>query len=106
MFTQFLDLFPQNHPYVQVHQLYAKYFGGAYTATLMLEVKDGDVFNTETLMKMSKIQDAVDVIPGVVHFSVNSIASPTATLVRETAEGIEANQLMKEVPKPRLKWKS
>ena len=49
MFTQFLDLFPYNHPYVQVHKQYAKYFGGAYQATLMLEVKKGDVFNMETL---------------------------------------------------------
>ena len=24
MFTQFLDLFPSNHPYVQVHKQYAK----------------------------------------------------------------------------------
>ena len=49
MFTQFLDLFPHNHPYVQVHKKYSKYFGSAYQASLMLEVKDGTVFNTETL---------------------------------------------------------
>ena len=42
MFTQFLDLFPSNHPYVQIHKQYAKYFGGAYQATLMLEVKKGE----------------------------------------------------------------
>ena len=41
MFTEFLDLFPHNHPYVQVHKKYAKYFGGAYLATLVLEVKQG-----------------------------------------------------------------
>ena len=75
MFTQFLDLFPQNHPYVQVHQQYARYFGGAYQATLVLEVRKGDVFNTKTLSKMSRITDAVDLIPGVDHFGIFSIAS-------------------------------
>ena len=54
----------------------AKYFGGAYQATLMLEVKNGDVFNTETLAKMRRIQYAVDLIPGVDHFGIFSIASP------------------------------
>ncbi len=69
MFTQFLDLFPSNHPYVQVHKQYAKYFGGAYLATLVLEVKEGgkykDVFNSDTLNKIQRIQDAVDLIPGL-----------------------------------------
>ncbi|MBI5584917.1 MAG: transporter, partial [Deltaproteobacteria bacterium] len=72
MFTQFLDLFPQNHPYVQVHKKYAKYFGGAYQATVVLEVKQGDVFNTNTLTKISRIQEAVDLIPGVDHFGIFS----------------------------------
>ena len=54
MFTRFLDLFPSDHPYVEVHQKYNRYFGSAYQATLMLEVKDGDVFNTKTLEKISR----------------------------------------------------
>jgi predicted RND superfamily exporter protein len=60
MFTKFLDLFPANHPYVKTHKFYAKYFGGAYQATLMLEVKNGDVFNFETLKKMQQIHMAGD----------------------------------------------
>ncbi len=98
MFTQFLDLFPKNHPYVQIHKLYAKYFGGAYQATVMLEVKKGDVFNTETLSKMSRIQDAVDLIPGVDHFAIFSIASPKVTVTKEEAYGFSSKQIMKEVP--------
>jgi hypothetical protein len=99
MFTQFLDLFPQNHPYVQVHQQYARCFGGAYQATLVLEVKKGDVFNTDTLSKMARIQDEVDLIPGVDHFGIFSIASLKVTILKETAGGFSSNQIMKEVPK-------
>jgi uncharacterized protein len=103
MFTQFLDLFPYNHPYVQIHKRYAKYFGGAYQATLMLEVKEGgkykDVFNLETLNKMHRMQYDVDLIPGVDHFAILSIASPKVTVVRETPFGFSSRAIMKEVPK-------
>ncbi len=99
MYTKFLDLFPQNHPYVQVHEKYAKYFGGAYTATLVLKVKKGTVFNTDTLSKMSRITENVDLIPGVDHFGIYSIASPKVTVLKETPGGFSANPVMKDVPK-------
>jgi predicted RND superfamily exporter protein len=99
MFTRFLDLFPANHPYVQVHKEYEKFFGGAYQATLVLEVKNGDVFNIDTLSKMDRIQLAVDLIPGVDHFGIYSVASLKATYTVETPEGFSSRQIMKEVPK-------
>ena len=98
MFTQFLDLFPYNHPYVQVHKQYAKFFGGAYQATLMLEVNKGDVFTAETLTKISRIQDQVDLIPGVDHFGIFSIASPKVTITKEEPGGFSSKQLMETVP--------
>jgi predicted RND superfamily exporter protein len=103
MFTQFLDLFPSTHPYVQIHKFYAKYYGGAYQATLMIELKEGgkykDVFNLETLNKMQQIQYDVDLIPGVDHFAIYSIASPKVSFVRETPDGFSSRPMMKEVPK-------
>ena len=103
MFTQFLDLFPSNHPYVQIHKRYAKYFGGAYQATLVIEVKEEgkykNVFNIETLDKMQRIQYAVDLIPGVDHFAIYSIASPKVSFIREIPEGFSSTPIMKEVPK-------
>jgi predicted RND superfamily exporter protein len=98
MFTQFLDLFPSNHPYVEVHKKYSRYFGSAYQATLMLEVKSGDVFNTATLEKITRIQSAVDLIPGVDHFGIASIASSKEKIIRETPEGISVKPVMKNVP--------
>jgi hypothetical protein len=99
MFTQFLDLFPKNHPYVEIHKEFAKYFGGAYQATLMLEVKDGDVFNLETLNKIQDIQFDVDLIPGVDHFGIFSIASPKVTFIKETSYGLSSKPIMANVPK-------
>ncbi len=98
MFTQFLDLFPKNHPYVEIHKLYAKYFGGAYQATVVLEVKEGNVFNLETLQKIYDIQYDVDLIPGVDHFAIFSLASPKVTVTKETDEGFVSNPIMEKVP--------
>ena len=99
MFTQFLDLFPQNHPYVQVHKKYAKYFGGAYVATVVLEVEDGDVFNKQTLEKISRIQNDVDLIPGVDHFGIFSLASPKVSVLRETPAGFSNKPIMRDLPR-------
>lgn len=99
MFTQFLDLFPGNHPYVEVHKKYSRFFGSAYQAILMLEVQNGDVFNVQTLEKISRIQAAVDMIPGVDHFGITSIASSSASIMRETPDGISVKPVMKHVPK-------
>jgi len=103
MFTQFLDLFPTTHPYVQIHKQYAKYFGGAYQATLVVELREGgkykDVFNLETLNKMHRIQYDVDLIPGVDHFAIYSIASPKVSYTKETPYDFSTKQIMPEVPK-------
>ncbi|MBI5586664.1 MAG: MMPL family transporter, partial [Deltaproteobacteria bacterium] len=76
-----------------------KYFGGAYQATLVLEVRKGDVFNTETLLKISRITDAVDLIPGVDHFGIFSIASQKVSVLKETTGGFKAAPVMREVPR-------
>lgn len=98
MFTEFIDLFPYNHPYVEIHKAYARFFGGAYQATLMLEVKNGDVFNPVTLTKMSEIQDKVDLIDGVDHFGIYSVASSKVGVITETPEGFKTKQLMEQPP--------
>ncbi len=99
MYTQFLDLFPQDHPYVKVHKRYGNFFGSAYQAQIVLEVKEGDVFNRETLDKIYRIHYDVDLIPGVSHFQIFSLASPRVMVTRETPYGFAAKPIMKEVPK-------
>ena len=101
MYTQFIDLFPANHSYVKIHKLYEKYFGGAYQAKVVIEVKDGDVFNPETLNKMFRIQYDVDLIQGVDHFGIFSVASPKVTFTKEEDFGFSTRQLMKQVPTTR-----
>jgi len=97
-FTQFMDLFPYKHQHVVIHKKFMNNFGGAHVATVVLEVKDGNVFNKETLEKISRIQEAVNLIPGVNPFQIFSLASPRVQDVREIPGGFAMERLMPEIP--------
>ena len=72
--TKFDDFFPVNHHNVQLYQEWHKY-GGAQTLSVMVQVKNGDIFNRDTLQKIHDIQTDVDKLPGVDHNEVLSLAS-------------------------------
>ena len=55
--TNFDDLLPQTHPYIKMHTEFRKIFGGANFLVMMLSVKEGDIFNKETLGKLKYITD-------------------------------------------------
>ena len=104
--TKFDDFFPSYHHNVLLYQEWHKY-GGAQNLNVMIESKDGDIFNTTTLQKIHDIQTDVDKLPGVDHNQVLSLASyrvsyaqasPGSLLIKpfmfpdipKTPEGIEA----------------
>lgn len=72
--TSFVDFFPKNHPYVKLYHETDRY-GGAQTLTLMMQVKQGDIFNYDTLKKLRDITFAVDLLPAIHHQSIRSLAS-------------------------------
>jgi len=74
MYSQFADLLPQGHDYIQAYNQHRETFGGANVVTLVLQVKEGDIFNTETLKKVRYVTDQVDQITGVDHNQVASIS--------------------------------
>ncbi|MEW6298750.1 MAG: efflux RND transporter permease subunit [Thermodesulfobacteriota bacterium] len=74
MYSQFADLLPQGHDYIQAYNQHRETFGGANIVTLVLQVKEGDIFNTETLKKIRYVTDQVDQITGVDHNQVASIS--------------------------------
>ncbi len=97
-YTEFMQLFPANHPYVQIHKKFMDYFGGANVATLVLEVKEGDIYNTATLQKMVRIQEAAELVPGVNPYQIFSLASPRVMDAAEIAGGFSMTRLMRDVP--------
>jgi hypothetical protein len=74
MYSQFSDLLPQGHPYIQAYNQHRETFGGANIVTLVLQAQNGDIFTPETLKKVRYITDQVDQINGVDHNQVASLS--------------------------------
>jgi uncharacterized protein len=73
--TRFEDLFPAKDPNVRLYREYRRQYGGAQTLVLMLRVRDGDIFNMKTLGAIQDLTRKVDILPGVNHNEVFSLAS-------------------------------
>ncbi len=71
--TDFADLLPQQHPYIELHNSIKDSFGGANVLTVGVEFEDGDIFTNENLAKIDRITQAVDNLPGVNHNLVSSV---------------------------------
>jgi len=74
VYTKFADLLPQGHEYIKVHNRIRAQFGGANTVNMVLQVKEGDIFNPTTLQKIRDITDELYLIPGVDRFKILSLA--------------------------------
>ncbi len=74
IYTEFSDLLPQRHEYIETHNIIRTQFGGANTIVMVLQVREGDIFNPTTLQKIRDITDELYYIPGVDRFKILSIA--------------------------------
>jgi predicted RND superfamily exporter protein len=73
--TKFDNFFPANHPDAILYREYHTRYGGAQTLAVMLRLKQGDIFNYKTLQKIQDITRAVNILPGVDHNEIFSLAS-------------------------------
>ena len=73
MASDFADLLPQEHPYIQLHNEIRDTFGGANTVIVAVEVEQGTIFTNETLQRIHRITQAVDLLNGVNHNLVSSL---------------------------------
>jgi len=73
VFSQFIDLLPRQHPYVQVYEKYNRQYGGANVVYAAIVVKNGSVYDERVLEKIYAFTDQVDKIDGVDHGQVQSI---------------------------------
>src|SRR5438094_662218 len=96
VFTNFLDLYPRNHPYIQLYQQYRSMFGTANTVLIVVEVKNGTIFDDpETVQKVDRITLALlHDIPGVNGEQVLSITHPKVKTTLTAGSGIKVVPLM------------
>ena len=78
MQTNFDDLLPQKHPFIQLHNQIREGFGGVSAVTIVVEVEKGTIFTNETLQLINRITQEVDNLPSVNHNLVSSLTHRTA----------------------------
>ncbi len=88
------DLLPGGHPYVQVNKQFREIFGGANIVLVAVTVKEGDIFNRETLQKIQNITRAFQHVPAVNNNSITSIAVRKVKNIRTTAWGMKIRPVM------------
>ena len=96
IFTNFFDLYPPGHPYIKLYTQYRSMFGTANTLLLVVEVKNGTIFDdVETVQKVDRITLALlHDIPGVNGDQVLSITHPKVKTTLTAGSGIKVVPLM------------
>src|SRR3989454_10199468 len=96
IFTNFFDLYPPGHPYIKLYTQYRSMFGTANTLLLVVEVKNGTIFDDiETVQKVDRITLALlHDIPGVNGDQVLSITHPKIKTTLTAGSGIKVVPLM------------
>src|SRR5262245_9541926 len=74
--TDFFDFYPREHEYIRFYNEFRRMFGSANIMSVILEVKNGDIYNPETLQKLDRITKYMVNTKGVVPTQILSIAHP------------------------------
>jgi predicted RND superfamily exporter protein len=96
VFTNFFDLYPPGHPYIKLYQQYRSMFGTANTVLIVVEVKNGTIFDDpKTVQKVERITlDMLHDVPGVNGEQVLSITHPKVKTTLTAGSGIKVVPLM------------
>lgn len=91
IFTNFFDLYPPKHPYIEVYQKYRKMFGTSNVLLMTVEAKDGDIFSDPDIIKtVDRITiDLLHKVPGVNGEQVLSITHPKIKTTLTTGAGLK-----------------
>jgi predicted RND superfamily exporter protein len=69
-------LHPGPDPYIKIYTDFRRMFGSANILSVIVETKNGDIYNPETLQKIDRVTKAVTLLKGVVPYQILSIAHP------------------------------
>ena len=93
--TDFFEIYPPKHEYIKMYKEFRKMFGSANVLTIILERQDGkDIYNTDTLQKITDLTQGVLRIKGCNPIQVSSIAHPRVKQIRISYQGVGLHPLM------------
>jgi uncharacterized protein len=85
--TDFNDLLPQEHPFIQTYNRIKANFGGANQIVMVIAVDDGDIFTDTTLKLISDATLGFDDLPNINHNLVSSLTHRTVRKVYVRGDG-------------------
>jgi uncharacterized protein len=92
IYTNFFDLYPPGHPYIQVYQKYRKMFGTSNVLLMTIEAQGKETLFTdpEIIAKVDRITvDLLHNVPGVNGEQVMSITHPKLKTTLTTGAGLK-----------------
>jgi predicted RND superfamily exporter protein len=97
--TSFENFFPSGHQNTLLYRQFQNQYGGAQTLYLMMRVKHGDIYNFKTLTKIQDATADVNILPGVDHNEIFSLASYRVAFSRAIPGAlISVNYMYPRVP--------
>ena len=94
VYTEFSDMVPKDHPYVDVHQEYKETFGGSNKVSILVRSRQGSIFKEPVLQEVDRITEELAKVSGVNPFQIVSLASRKLKSVNASSMGIESIPLM------------
>ena len=102
MQTDFDDLLPQSHPFIQLHNEIRDGFGGVSVIAIEVEVEQGTIFTNKTLSLINHLTQEVDSLPSVNHNLVSSLTHRTARKISLDETGNVISSPYFDAAKPEL----
>lgn len=87
VYTDFNDLLPAHHPYIQTYNRIKENFGGANQVVMVIEVEKGDIFNDTTLRLIHEATQGIDTLPSINHNLISSLTHRTVRKVYVRSDG-------------------
>jgi predicted RND superfamily exporter protein len=87
IYTDFGDLLPQKHPYIQTYNRIKENFGGANMVVMAIEADQGTILTPEGLALVEQATQGVDSLPSINHNLVTSLTHRTVRKVFLKPEG-------------------
>ena len=92
MLSDFADLLPQEHPYIQLHNSIRDTFGGANIIVMAMEVEEGTIFTNDSLDRIHRITQKLDTVSNINHDLVSSLTHRNTRKIFLTPDGTIRSQ--------------
>lgn len=85
---------PTGHEYIQTFQEYREKLFGSNRVIIVLEAKEGSIWNQDFFQEYKDITDDIFFLPGVARHTVTSLWTPNTRYLEITEEGIRADDVI------------